>query len=525
MTFIHSNAISLGVFLTCLFTVFLSSGSSVEAVNFLSIHLGNVQSSGYVVMQPLFNYSLEAQARQYPRLFQNYTYEAKVRRESPHCGPPGVEASLGLMADIIGEKKSFPEAAALTVLFVPQLDMLAVSCTAVDGSVRKKDRFPSSISLATADSEPYGAALLALMRYYGWRSIAIISDQLGGSTRANRNVEQCRAPLEQLYERRSEFEFHNIITDSYKESFTRALIEATNFSRIILSCTLGEAQRRAMADAFDLKMMTGDYIIIHLFENETPGEPPLSWQRNDDLDVKVRSAFQHLLVLGSPPINWDEFEETSRLMHQRRDSMFGPTTTPDERNEFEVTCYEAVVTVLKVLNESYDPNDARSFSGRFMARKMANRTYDFPLRSITLTDAGTRTIVAVVQHYNVTSDTFQVLFTYNTDDPVLRNSSTSQGRWAQAAIIPDRPRCGLSNQYCTQSATWLTILIAVLAVLVCLLLAGVAGTLWWYLRMQRRSSLRWWCIDNNDFECLYQTANSRLSEANDLPRLRFVTLH
>ncbi|OWA51337.1 hypothetical protein BV898_20322, partial [Hypsibius exemplaris] len=277
------------------------------------------------------------------------------------------------------------------------MDMLAVSCTNIDGSLRNTDRFPSTLSFAMADTELYGATVLAVMKHYLWNSIAIISDQLSGSARANRNVEQCRAPLEQLYERRSEFEFLNIITDSSKENFTRALVTARKFSR-------GES---SSAEAYDLEMMKGDYIFLHLYGNEVPGDHPLSWFRNDSLDVKVRAAFQHLLVVGSPPIDWKEFEEPSRLMHQRREIMFGDPITPYERNEFEVTCYEAVVTVAKVLNESYDPRDARSFSGRYMAQKMTNRTYEFPLRPITFTAGGRRSTLATVQYYEAYNDTFK----------------------------------------------------------------------------------------------------------------------
>ncbi|OWA51341.1 hypothetical protein BV898_15827 [Hypsibius exemplaris] len=319
-----------------------------------------------MVMQPLFNYSLEDQAGRYPKLFENYTYEAKVNQGSKICGPQGVETSVDLMTEIIAERTWFPDPSDLTVILAP----LCAPSFAVIGDFAR-DRFPSTVSFAMADTGLYGATVLVVMRYYLWKSIAIISDQLSGSAKANRNVEQCRAPLELLYERRSEFEFLNIITDSSKENFTRALITATMFSR-------GES---SSADAYDLEMMKGDYvsslihssfilklkfngsysakhslflsttlpqIFLHLYGIEVPGEPPLSWFRNDSLDVKVQAAFQHLLVVSSPPIDWKEFEEPSRLMHQRREIMFGEPTTPYERNEFEVTCYEAVVTVAKV---------------------------------------------------------------------------------------------------------------------------------------------------------------------------------
>ncbi|OWA51347.1 hypothetical protein BV898_15833 [Hypsibius exemplaris] len=474
--------ISVRVFLGRLVAVLFSPMGSGAAVNFLSVHLGNAQSAGYnnMAMQPVFNYSLKAEAKRYPKVFENYTYEAKVNNNTLHCGPPGVEASIGLMTQVLKEKNSFPDADALTIFLVPLCGpSFAVfgdfargkgkkTCTNIDATIRNKNRFPSTISLATADTGPYGAAVLAVMRYYGWRSIAIISDQLSGSTRAARNVEQCKAPLEQLYERRSEFEFLNIVTDSFKESFTRALIAATAFSHIILSCTLGEQQRRVMADAFDKKMMEGDYVFLHLYEMETPGEPPLSWFQNDTLDLPFNICWWSLV--GSPAIDWTEFEQL------KSDIMVGTTANTSERNEFEVSCYEAVSIVAKVLNESYDPHEARS--SRFLAGKMVNRTYNLPLRPITLTPDGLRSIVAVVQYYDADADAFKTLLTYNSDDRVLRNSTVGPaiGSWAQGVVIQDRPLCGMRDQYCSRSTIWQSFVSVFLAAAVCL---AVATKLWW----------------------------------------------
>ncbi|OWA51338.1 hypothetical protein BV898_15824, partial [Hypsibius exemplaris] len=70
-------------------------------------------------MQPLFNYSLENQAERYPKIFENYTYEAKVNPDSPICGPQGVETSVGLMTEIFAEKTWFPDPSDLTVILVP----------------------------------------------------------------------------------------------------------------------------------------------------------------------------------------------------------------------------------------------------------------------------------------------------------------------------------------------------------------------------------------------------------------------
>ncbi|OWA51336.1 hypothetical protein BV898_15823 [Hypsibius exemplaris] len=129
--------IILRTLLVSLLNVFLWSGSAA-AVHFLSIHLGNVPSSGYMVMQPLFNYSLKEQAGQYPKVFENYTYEAKVNRNTPNCGPQGVETSVGLMTEIIAERTWFPNPSGLTVILAP-CDCMLLAIAKLDRQAAAQD--------------------------------------------------------------------------------------------------------------------------------------------------------------------------------------------------------------------------------------------------------------------------------------------------------------------------------------------------------------------------------------------------
>ncbi|OQV19508.1 hypothetical protein BV898_06496 [Hypsibius exemplaris] len=259
--------------------------SQPKSVHFFSFHLGDTPSTTYKVMQPLFNSSLERHASRWPQVFANYSYAAWVNPRSILSAGLGIEASIGLMRDIFAaESASLADPQSLAVFFAPGNDDdkrngyygdgggggsqstvfrrpwgLRPSSSS-DDSVTNRNRFPSTVSLATADIQAYGSAVLALMQYYGWKSIAIIRDELNGNPMFSRNYEQCRGPLDQLNLRRAEFESLLIVTDFNKENFTRALTAAGKFSRIILSCTFGEQQRRVMGEAFDLNMTTGDFV-------------------------------------------------------------------------------------------------------------------------------------------------------------------------------------------------------------------------------------------------------------------------
>ncbi|OWA51340.1 hypothetical protein BV898_15826 [Hypsibius exemplaris] len=125
---------------------------------------------------------------------------------------------------------------------------------------------------------------------------------------------------------------------------------------------------------------------------------------------------------------------------------------------------------------------------------MTNRTYEFPLRPITFTASGRRSTLATMQYYEAYSNTFKILLTYTSEDKVLQNISTIPGRWAQGAVIRDRPRCGMRNQYCPPSATWLIILITALAVVACLAVTPAAGIIYWHRNNQRQGAFRFWYI-------------------------------
>jgi hypothetical protein len=104
--------------------VLLSVGAAVghvhcfPSLNILSAHLGNQIMTGYKVIQPSLNYSLEEISARFPSALDSYTYTALVDRSgaSP-CGPEGVEKSVTIMMDFYKSRMS--RANGLTVFFAP----------------------------------------------------------------------------------------------------------------------------------------------------------------------------------------------------------------------------------------------------------------------------------------------------------------------------------------------------------------------------------------------------------------------
>ncbi|OWA51299.1 hypothetical protein BV898_15789 [Hypsibius exemplaris] len=271
---------------------------------------------------------------------------------------------------------------------------------------------------------------------------------------------------------------------------------------LILICTLCSPQRHAL-------------VFLHLYELEVPGEPPLTWLINDSLDKKLWTAFQNLLVVGSPPIDWETFDAPARLIHHQREQLLRKSVGR-ERNEFEVGCYEAVTGVAKALNESYDSEDSSWLSGRYMATAITNRTFDFPLRSITITEKGIRSIMAAVEYFDKNSSTFKFLYTYNPDQATLKSSEMIPARWVKGAVIPDRPPCGLRGQYCLRSS-WTSILVP--SVVFCLCVVSITMLVVRYLIQQRLLYLTWWEIASSDLIIKSHRTASLWSFAQSLVRL------
>ena len=91
---------------------------SFPSLNFLSAHLASPLTTGYIVIQPALNYSLEEISGQYPAVLESYTYTALVDQTAKSsCGLEGTEKSVSLMMNFYRSKLF--RADALNVLFVP----------------------------------------------------------------------------------------------------------------------------------------------------------------------------------------------------------------------------------------------------------------------------------------------------------------------------------------------------------------------------------------------------------------------
>ncbi|OQV25993.1 hypothetical protein BV898_00128 [Hypsibius exemplaris] len=186
-----------------------------------SIHLGNSPSTGYMVMQFTFNYSLDQASKRYVDTFSGYTFAVAVSKMNAVLGADLLEGTMKCMLKLLRKKDGH---------FDPFTSML-VPVRANHKSFLDSDRFPIAVHFGLGVTQPYGEVILALIKHHHWKTTAVMNDKLTTAALSSRSFENCRAPLEQLDAERAFLQHHQILFDSYTEGFTAALKVAGEFSR------------------------------------------------------------------------------------------------------------------------------------------------------------------------------------------------------------------------------------------------------------------------------------------------------
>ncbi|OQV26208.1 hypothetical protein BV898_00327 [Hypsibius exemplaris] len=478
-------------------------------LHFRSLHLGNYPATGYMAIQPIFNYSLSVARTRYPETFAGYVYDATSSKTNTPAGPDVVQMSVDHMMDLYVERTRL-RADTLTTLLIPtltpdvavvgdfarEMDLLMISCTTMHQTFSDKVRFPNFNFFGLAYTEPYGRALASVLAFNNWTSIVVMKDLMSRSLQALRSSEICRGPADHLKSLRATVQSKEITVDSSLEDFRRGLTMASNFSRIVLSCTLGGQQRQMLADAHALGMTNGDYVFIHLYNVEVPNDAPMTWYRNDSLDQVVRSVISNLLIIRSPLMPWDIVRNVSTKVWMEREALFGKNLpVPSfQNNEFEISCYEAVQVAALVINETR--SHPKALSGRFLAQRMLNRTFQLPERDVTMTARGSQVSRINVLQYDIEEETLHRLYFYDVEASALKLSSGNY--WVKFSAILDRPKCGLYGQLClTESGATVTFSVSVTFCLI--LILGIAVGTRYFIVQRQLGADRWWLIVEADF--------------------------
>ncbi|OQV18338.1 hypothetical protein BV898_07541 [Hypsibius exemplaris] len=436
--------------------------SMVGAVvpNFITLTSAGPTPSGFVELQPVFDVMLGLLAPKYPAVLANYTLK-QLRHSTPGS---------------CNEFEWYEQNREMNELFRGGylLPRPTIVLAGEDGSLQNRDRFPSAISFAGGVIELYGNATVALFKRFNWTSVAVINDANTANPGMAKSREICRGAIESLQRENRTINLLLVPTDLSKEDPDRALLVAHNFTRIIVSCTFGATQRTLLAAAHALNMTNGDHVFIHLYVIETPGDSPLAWQKNDSLDGKVARAMLSTIIIRSPQIIWSRMDSTMSLIQkQKNTSFFGlfPNLTT-ARNEFQVSCAEAIEGAVTALNDSCTTSSEDCGSGKFLADHLLGRKFNFTSRTVDLTDEGVKVITAIIQQLSAVDLEIKDIFRYDSDVKQLMPDAKNQFSWLMnGKPPPDRPLCGLHQELCPDNRTTVAISVAFVG---CGILAAVA---------------------------------------------------
>lgn len=94
-----------------------------------------------------------------------------------------------------------------------------------------KQRFPTLLSFSYAEVTAYGAALIAIMRRFSWKTISIINNILHDNPASIKSIVMCSGHLIELTAVIPEIDFVETKTDSSIVGWRPSLDEARNHSR------------------------------------------------------------------------------------------------------------------------------------------------------------------------------------------------------------------------------------------------------------------------------------------------------
>ncbi|OQV22209.1 hypothetical protein BV898_03711 [Hypsibius exemplaris] len=471
MTFPKRGTTSVRYYYVCLWWTMSFAEGRLHLVTTTSA-LGGATSS--VTIAPAYAVALDDMAVMYPRLFapDSLTITAMDMGQYPFsCTPDGVGQTINEFTSAYANAALFSagdHTIILNAVLCPQLyptigdfaredNVLTFSCGARPPA--RGGRYPTMTTFFPGSNFDNGIALLALMDRFEWRSIALIHDLNLGAILdyAGRIAGQTVGLLAALESRAHDIDSMIIQMDSTKDMkpqiYYRALWKAANHSRIILCDTLHEPLREMMATAFDLRMTDrNEYVFIYVYIFQVPKEKPAEWNDGDDLDLKVKTAFESMLIIRTEAFNWTQLDSLmQRIVRRGNDTYINKTSQYDPEyikfNEFVLRCYESVELLATLLNETQFSGDYRVNPAHFL-NKLKNRTIALRYENFTFGPDGTRAANLVLQRFDTASATFTNLapFTLKTRNPL--GNLTSQQLWPGRPLPSDRPFCGMHGERC-----------------------------------------------------------------------------
>ncbi|OQV16133.1 hypothetical protein BV898_09768 [Hypsibius exemplaris] len=477
-------------------------------LNLVTITAGKFSVLSAATVAPAYAVAIEDMSKRYPDIFANHTVVPINVALKVNPGTP--EGDWLVVEELVKEygagvlRSNDPTVILNSISarifstvgdFAREDNLVTLSC---GPSEPNPARYPTNIIFYPGSAFDFGAGVIATMDALHWRSVAVIWDLCSALINSAR-VEGLLRGLLPLLERRSmDIDALVIKMDSTLEvlpkAYYSALWRAGNHSRIIVCGILNRELLELMAAASDIGFISGNnYVFIHVYGLEVPGEQPPGWKEMGGIDLKVREAFERLLIVRSQPLNWTQAEPLTERIVQRINTMFGiPYDAENKLNEFAIGCYESVELLSDVLNRS--GLDGHSIDPGVFMQQLKGQTFQLTLRNVSFGPGTTRPPTIVLQKFNSLMATFQIIAKLNPSSRAWSTGDSIQGELWNGVVPPDRPLCGIHGERCqaqTSTAITIGIVVAVIATG-----TGFAALYWYHQRYLRVGGNVWWCLES-----------------------------
>ncbi|XP_072050159.1 atrial natriuretic peptide receptor 1-like [Amphiura filiformis] len=247
---------------------------------------------------------------------------------------------------------------------------------------------------------------------------------------------------------------------------------------IIILSGRGQEVREAMAAAYDLGFINGEYAFLAFYPfNNTFWWGNYRWNQNDGLDEKVRKAYAALLHIRLYEPSTPEYAEFERKITERQLKVHNWTRPEgDYTNYFAGAFHDTLILYANVVNQTLAENGSVR-DGAAMVKKMWNSTFEGIAGTVAVTATGDRD--ADYSLYDFKGDKFEVVASYygSTGQIVIEGDI----HWPGGADgpPPDTPFCGFENEnpLCRQEDTVSPIAIAGISVAGLIVIGIILGFL------------------------------------------------
>ncbi|XP_055333913.1 atrial natriuretic peptide receptor 1-like [Paramacrobiotus metropolitanus] len=466
-------------------------------------------NSGYGMAASTAEIAVENMRKQYPGSLQNMTAVYK-NLDGPLVTPCSIQDEDAIrmaMTELYGDNQLTGTGLTVTIGtlacatgfqavgdFARELDNVALFSSENTVELADPYRYPTVITAGSVMMTIFGDMFVALLEKFKWKSVAFIEDQLIDSPKNRmRYKETCRYNREALEKNRTiniQFKQINVNATSVI-AWREALTEASQFTRIIMSCTTGKKQKDFLETAVDLGMVSGDYVLIMAYTYVVADDPFFEYDPNN---TKLASAIDSVLVIRPFVPDFSGINKIMKTVEERRLQTFNISGTDLEANEFAVTLYESIESISQIFDTYYAAKRNVKISGLDFANYFNNATFNLTSEKITYHNK-LRVSELQIKQFNKETLTFDTVYTMNTTHNSTLAPTGKRLKWKLGQAPPDRPRCGLQNDQCKdQTIMYIAIGVAVGAVtLIGLLSVGAVVII---KRQRQRADLLsgWWHI-------------------------------